>query len=1240
MKQKLLLTLCLFIGIIGSKAQETYVNRNYQDSSGSPLVNPILNPLGILYSKSLALAGGSVVTVGYTTGSGGGQDILIVKRNDVGVVSFSTTFNTSGSNNDYGTGISQAANGDFLVCGTTDNGGTTNYDIVVLRLSSTGTVLYSATRNATAGKNDVAVDIKELSTGRIVVLANTEATNSFSNFWVLKYGSTLTFSNAITYDYAGYNDFAIGLGNPTSSQITVIGASASSSVSADYVQTVYNTGGMTYSSETRTSLGVGALDKALAFCRDASNNTYITGKSYNGTNFDIKTIKINSSYAIAWTNTLNPYGLDDVGNSVAVDPTNGDVIVGGYATNANSKKEIVCARLASASGALIGTIHSQLAENTSGDVYVAKVCTNNSGDAYFIAGEKGNSGYDQILIGKVKKNGNSSWQRKVAKSFNLLPSDIIVDTEGNIVVVSVKNATLSSYITTSYSELVLDTAKAYYGSSTYKKNEFIVRFISSALSSTVINNQIGTTEREFGKLKDFMTPTAYSTLTTAINSTCHDCDIKVARIFTDMKTTDTIATSNLGESIKLPDFWTALNLVLPANLSVKDAHRLFNQMPSIIAYAHPNFMAFTHSTSNDSLYNKQYSLHTNTVYTNADVNLEQAYSVIPNGGHSGIRCTVLDTRLDWQHKDFGYSGTAASSKIAGGYIWGSNQPLKSIAHGSSSGNNHATGVAGIIGATRNNTVGIAGIAGGNDSIGSKGISIYNSAILTPAGSFTSDPATAPVSYVAQAIKIAAQQSSSTTPFYLKNAYNKAHILNNSWGIFMPPMDTGWYANYTQSNTLIQEAVHAVNRLKTTVVASRGNGPQMGTFITYTTPAYPANCDDDWVMCVSGTGTDGNFTHVGAPFSGVNGDFTGNWGGDIDISAPSTVSLVTSLDCALSTDLSPSIINKYTPFNGTSAAAPHVAGAVGLIMSYLYDSTNAYATYPTPEDCEAIIQLSATDTDTTGYDILTGYGRLNVGKAMKLIEKPTHKLWHFNTKTPFSYAINKTLVSSVDTIRTIEGWYRKNPVGVDTYFPKAKYIVKTYQINSTVYHSIPNADTIISIWPRPSSSVTFPLFTGSGQNKKLVPREKTKIQGYNNSNCALRGYIYQVKDSTGTSVGWWPVDSGFVNTFAYGQWAEYSVLTKNATAIGVKENSNMENNIGLFPNPTNGNLTLEIKTSKVCNISVELYDVMGRKLKTVYSGKSELQKTSINTDVANLPNSLYFYYITVDGFKTTKKFIKQ
>jgi hypothetical protein len=677
--------------------------------------------------------------------------------------------------------------------------------------------------------------------------------------------------------------------------------------------------------------------------------------------------------------------------------------------------------------------------------------------------------------------------------------------------------------------------------------------------------------------------------------------------------------------------------VLPSGLSVKDAHTILNQLPSVVQYAHPNFMFVLHG-SNDSLYNKQYSLHTNTVYTNADVNVEEAYKVIPSGGHQGIRCAVIDQNVDWQQKDFGYDGVnPASSKMVGGLWWGPNLPIKTQPHGSTYGDFHGSAVMGIIGATRNNTVGIAGIAGGNDSIASSGISLYSEGVFLNAGYNI-----APMTQLTEVITYAAQSPTDVpfpSPPNKKYGLNSAHILNCSIGFYEPPLDTGWYATVNQNNTIVSEAVHFVNRLKTTVVASRGNGNQGPSYATLSTRVYPANCDDDWVLCVSGTGNDGQFIHNSAPFSGVNGGFTGSFGGDIDVAAPASTSLIATLGTAAPNDLSPSITNNYISFQGTSASAPHVSGAVGLIMSYLYDSTNAYATFPTPEDCEHIIQMSATDTDISGPDSLTGYGRLNIGKAMRLIEKPTHKLRHYSTKSPFSYSVSKTFVS-FDTIRTTEQWSRLNPNGSHTSFQKGKYFVKTYQINSTVYHNILPADTIIDVWERSSSSVTFPAITGTGQNKKLMPREKTKKMGYNNSNCALRGYIYQVKDSTGASVGWWPVDTAFINTYKYGEWAEYTVLTKNATTNGVKEYSELDNNIILYPNPTNSNVTLEVKTKKVSQLTVDLYDMMGRKLKTLFNGKSDFEKTIITTDVANLPNSLYFYYITVDGVKTLKKFVKQ
>ena len=189
---------------------------------------------------------------------------------------------------------------------------------------------------------------------------------------------------------------------------------------------------------------------------------------------------------------------------------------------------------------------------------------------------------------------------------------------------------------------------------------------------------------------------------------------------------------------------------------------------------------------------------------------------------------------------------------------------------------------------------------------------------------------------------------------------------------------------------------------------------------------------------------------------------------------------------------------------------HVAGAVALMMSHINDSAWVYKKMA-PEDCEAILQLSAIDTDTSGWDQLTGHGRLNIGKAMKLIQKPWHTLYHFG-QSPQSQSTNlvtKTLYSASNTITITEAVQR--PV-TNQWLQKGKYIVKTYEITTVVNHNIFSQDTIIAYWPRSSSSVTWPLFN----NGKLVPHEKTKITALNMTSATLKGYIYQVKDSTGVN----------------------------------------------------------------------------------------------------------------------------
>lgn len=1064
----------------------------------------------------------------------------------------------------------------------------------------------------------------------------------------VEYSTSLTYlQESPAYDFAGSNlpDVPIGIEFDSGGNIILLGASATGTNDWDYTCVMYDVSTLSFIVDDRVNMPGFGFDQPAAFCKDPiTGDIFITGRSSsNGINYDIRTVRIAANLSgIIWNVTHDENGLEDAATSMVLD-TNGNVIVGGYITNSIGKKEMFWRKYNPTNGATIWTM-KQAGERPSADALVKSMAMNTSNNSiYFVAAQKGKSGFDEALTGKIDNNGKEKWQRAINNTTtNVIPSDIITENKSTHVI-SVVDGSADLYQTTGYKEMQRDTATATYGSSKYLKNQLIVRFLPESLDSNAIDDLTGSSIREFADLSYYMKPTAYSQVTTALEVACGgNCDIKAAKIFPGMLTTHTSEISRMGETITMANFWTALLLFMPEHVDLSIANNAFNDLKNVVAYSHPNYMASLFGSTNDSLFHQQHALNSSTLYPSAGINIDEAWKIMPMGGKPFVRLGVYDTGVDWEHPDFGYDGIdTAKSKIVDGWDFNDKKHVKKQANGEDR-NGHGSAVMGLIGAIRNNTIGMSGIAGSNDSIKSKGLSLYSYRIFDGNGG-DFHGGLAPLDYIAHAMlytcKTPTQQAAGFG--YVNEYCHEINIQNHSWGLYTPPADTGRFNIRKQSINLISEALHKINRLKVTAVAARGHAAGTATSYPYnptgTVSSFPANNDDDWVISVTGTGTDGKFAHDGlvAPFTNsVNAEYTCAWGGDIDIAAPSSSSLNVSL---VSKKPFTPYNSKYLKFGYSSSAAPQVAATVGLMMSHLNDSINnsSYVNMA-PEDCESIIQLSATDTDSTGYDRLTGYGRLNVGKAMHLVDRRYHKLLHFGTNFRYSFNITKVLVSSNDTIRTTEGV--EAIFQPKTWLHQGKYRVNTYEITSTVFHPISNQDTIIAYWPRSSSSMTWPLHL----NKKLVPREKTKILSLNQFGAVLRGYVYQVWDSLGNNKGWWPVDTGYamIGLGSPGYFAEYSVLTRNyGNPVGLRENIKESSIVSLFPNPTSGIQTLEIKTKIGSTLTIEIYDIMGRKVKEVFNGKTNAELTHIENDVSDLVNSMYIYNIKLDGQFLNQKFIK-
>lgn len=89
------------------------------------------------------------------------------------------------------------------------------------------------------------------------------------------------------------------------------------------------------------------------------------------------------------------------------------------------------------------------------------------------------------------------------------------------------------------------------------------------------------------------------------------------------------------------------------------------------------------------------------------------------------------------------------------------------------------------------------------------------------------------------------------------------------------------------------------------------------------------------------------------------------GSNIDLAAPGAGIWTTAVN------------NNYQSVNGTSFSAPLVAGAIGLMLSVNPNLT--------PVQIDTILKVTADDLGPSGWDSGYGWGRLNVGRAVSVIE---------------------------------------------------------------------------------------------------------------------------------------------------------------------------------------------------------------------------------------------------------------
>lgn len=192
------------------------------------------------------------------------------------------------------------------------------------------------------------------------------------------------------------------------------------------------------------------------------------------------------------------------------------------------------------------------------------------------------------------------------------------------------------------------------------------------------------------------------------------------------------------------------------------------------------------------------------------------------------------------------------------------------------------------------------------------------------------------------------------------ADNGAHIINASWGI-------GPGAATQEELAILEQAIQYASSSGVIVVAAAGNSGTQGLHFPASMPETIAVGSSNWLEARS------EFSSYASPGSQET----------LDVVAPGEAiwnsGVFSAYDAWVMNDwlLFPEFDwepwhpgdDAYVGGDGTSFAAPLVSGYLGLILS-----RNPCAT---PEQARNILRNNAVDIGSAGYDVFTGYGRVNM-----------------------------------------------------------------------------------------------------------------------------------------------------------------------------------------------------------------------------------------------------------------------
>ena len=415
-----------------------------------------------------------------------------------------------------------------------------------------------------------------------------------------------------------------------------------------------------------------------------------------------------------------------------------------------------------------------------------------------------------------------------------------------------------------------------------------------------------------------------------------------------------------------------------------------------------------------------------------------------------------------------------------------------------------------------------------------------------------------------------------------------NILSNSYGSY----------NYADVE---RNAINFAYQVGASFVAAKGNDGSSN-------PHYPSDYDYSWITAVASYGQNGIYCQ-----DDINCSYSSNYGVGIDITAPGTAIYTTTINNGI-----------YQYFNGTSSACPHVAGSIGLVRSKRSGLRN--------EDTDWIIKYSANDNFGGGGDnnVWTwneryGHGDLRISTAMI-------RLGH-----PLMYSRYEL------TAHTATGGFEDSHTGFIRYnffgSPlNGAYLVRRYDVRVNVTYE-KEYEGMPFVW-----GIGFNTTGWSGSNPNYQSGWCSLVTGSQTAiGCQLQTFVYDVYDLLGRHIGWYPCHVNEVS-LRYKLWgipAAGNPDSPGGYRVPVLPTPITFEITSVYPNPFNASALIKFGLPDETPVTVEIYDLLGRKVVTLYDGKLSQGSHSIlwqGTDHVGsaVPSGVYFCKLQSEKNLSTKK----